>query len=151
MTESEIRDCDVEQLRLWVAQHVFGFLTPFEMHPVPCPDGLPGCEVLHRDWCAVTGARLADYSTSIADAWQVMEAMKAAGCSFGLWVVPSISSVQPGVLAAFVYGVRPPERRRLGMESEDGAAWSYADDGGAAEAICRAALLACLKKTAAGA
>lgn len=77
-----------------------------------------------------------EYSTDIADAWLVVEAMKSRGYSFALWDVPGISSVQPGPVAAFRRSTHPPERTR-GVKNQ----WVIGADR-APLAICRAALLA---------
>lgn len=77
------------------------------------------------------------YSLHPEQAWKVIERMNYCGYSYGIWGVPSISSVQSGVRAAFAYGVHPPDAKGL-----QGGHGSEAET--MPEAVCRAAIGALL-------
>lgn len=69
MTEARVvgRELDAE-----VASRVFGVDTSRLVNlPVPCPDGNPGCCVLHLDRHFPSGVRLPHYSSDMKAAWEV--------------------------------------------------------------------------------
>jgi hypothetical protein len=81
------------------------------------------------------------YSRENGAAWQVVEAMKRRGFSFGYWDTQINSSV-PGFLAAFTRSVYPPKREG-GPGIWRGSAFHRGRlQGGMPLAVCRAALRA---------
>lgn len=127
MTRDEILSADLTTLRLLVAEHVMGHPGPYPLEGVPCPDGLPGCEVLHRDHFDTNGGRIPDYPEDVAAAWPVLEKMREryrTACVF----VGADGGVGAQAWNPGGGGVHVPTTCRT-----------------PAEAICRAALLATLE------
>ena len=62
------------ELDALVAEKVMGFDTSqLKTMPIACPDGRPGCCVVHYDTFFANGSSLPPYSTSIAAAWEIVE------------------------------------------------------------------------------
>ena len=126
MTREDVLSADLATLRLLVAEHVMGHATPFDQHPVPCPDGRPGCCVLHYDTFDAAGVRLPAYSTDVAAGMAVLEKVEAEYAQLcvegGEWECCITLNARGGPYVCTPVGHKT-----------------------AAEAICRASLLATLE------
>ncbi len=120
-------------LDLAVAEHVFGLgASQMVQMPIPCPDGMSGCCVFHTAPHFPNGARLPAYSTDIAAAWTVILHLAAAD-----WGIQLCGPFDSG-------GWNCDFRR---CDEEGNVIRRDAGGASAAEAICRAALLARLSGT----
>ena len=69
-----------------IAEKVFNMAVKdgwiFENRPGPCPDNRPGCAVIHYEQVPV---RPKHYSTSISDAWLVVEKLRVNSSVSLVW------------------------------------------------------------------
>lgn len=110
-----------------VAVEVMRHKQPFESQQIPCPDGKPGCAVMHLGLFDANGVRIPKYVYDLQDAWKVVTALSMDRDFVLSYVSPAHfgdGSSEPGHWMCYFAG------------SPDVTAET------APEAICRAALLA---------